>query len=385
MFTIEMLPTLCRHCAKHHLNKQQQQSQQLDRNREHFDTTHFHKSIWLLLMIARKKLNQIRNQYHNEDEQNENHNATNENSMSLLNVMAYHNKNNNNQSNSQCNNQSLVIKAQSIHGIESIRSDALPVDKMSILTKDDDDVNTSFSSGALIDVHASQTVRNIDIEQQKRQRESQVTPSLDETTTMLRSRCMLSSSRQRRCIVGRFANTNRDTNSQQTQMPVPKHSDQMNTNLKLNVHEKEAEDNTNKNPSSFSDQKSHTDRSATNNNKNKNKSSDSDRYIAKNDIDPYGLSRSVRTFSANYSNNHPRKNAYVNHRWPYAISSTVNLSHVLLICIAFVVFGVRNAVVMADDTPANASQLNLTENGSKYICIYIAHNLSISIKLNRLK
>lgn len=51
-------------------------------------------------------------------------------------------------------------------------------------------------------------------------------------------------------------------------------------------------------------------------------------------------------------------------RWPYAITSTIKYSNVLLICIAFIVFGVRSALVLADDSPAN-SQLNVTENGSK--------------------
>lgn len=53
-------------------------------------------------------------------------------------------------------------------------------------------------------------------------------------------------------------------------------------------------------------------------------------------------------------------------RWPYAISSsTMKYSNVLLICIAFIVFGVRNAVVMADESPATTNHTNITGSGSK--------------------
>lgn len=364
MFTIEMLPNLCKHCAKHHLNIQQQQQQhqhqqQLEKSRECINSANFPKSIWLLLTIARKKLDKIRDLSDNENKQNANPNNTNENTMNSWNVMAYHS----NDKYLKCNNTNVVAKTQSIHNGELARNGASVLvaesSKMNIINNDD--VDTSCSNGAL-DVGA-QSMRNNDMRLQQ-----QVTLSaLDETVTK-RSHCMssLSTLRCNQCQCENSCSS--DINDQQAL--VPNSLDQQNRSFSLNVHE------TTKNPNSFSEQKTQfNERLATN-------CSDLNRCNkVKNGIDTNGSSRSVRTVSANYSNNHLRKNAYFNHRWPYAISSTMNFSHVLLICIAFMVFGIRNAMVMADDTPANASQLNLTENGSKYtnIQIYKPHILNISL------
>lgn len=147
----------------------------------------------------------------------------------------------------------------------------------------------------------------------------------------------------------------------------------------------------NKNPTSFSV----NDRLASENaNDDRDEASDLNQCINKNGIVPNGSSsRSVRTDSANniannnssanerkQNNNHHhhhndhnnprqrRKHASANQRWPYAISSTMNIySHVLLICVAFVAFGVRNALVLADNSPATTKELGLVDNmGSKY-------------------
>lgn len=333
MLTIEMLPNVCRHCAKHHLNKHQNQQEQqrlqhqhqrIERNGQCHDITNF-QSMWLLLTTARKKFTKIRDPSHNNEHEHNENRTSNENAMSLMNVLAYHN----NDQFLQCNNNTM-IKSQPMHSIESARNDGSVLATKSSKMNDSsiNDENTSLSNGAL-DGHP-QSIRRF---------KTQVTPASSDETK--RPNCVLSSTlRCKQCHYDK-----NDMDEMQTQAANPLVQARR---FSLNVHDE-------KNPTSFSEK---IDRLATN-------CSDLNRCIDKNGIDPNGSSRSVKTVSANYSNNHRRKHAYVNHRWPYAISSTMNFSHVLLLCIAFMAFSIRSAVVLADETPANSNQLNLTENGSK--------------------
>lgn len=50
---------------------------------------------------------------------------------------------------------------------------------------------------------------------------------------------------------------------------------------------------------------------------------------------------------------------------PTIPSPTMKYSHVLLLCLSFIVFGIRNTLVLADITPANAASTNATETGSE--------------------
>lgn len=298
MFKIEMLPNLCRHCAKHHLNKQQksQPHQETKINKECHDLTKV-QSMWLLLTTTRKKLTKFRDLISNETEHNE------------INLNDLTDENNNQTLES---NKNLMTKLQSSHSVELNRNGASVADfsKMNGLNNNDVvDVNTTSSNGALDD--RALAIQSIEMP-------------------------MMMPSSLRCCSVCS------DNMEQITPAPQPSNS------FNLNVHDKT-------NPIfSLSDETNDLCHKNDGLNTNETKRN------------------SVRTVSANYSSimKNRRKNAYVNQRWPYAISSTMNFSHVLLICIAFMVFSIRSALVLADETPANASQvnLNLTEtNGSKYL------------------
>lgn len=80
---------------------------------------------------------------------------------------------------------------------------------------------------------------------------------------------------------------------------------------------------------------------------------------------------------SNDNNNRPKshvhtKPAHLSRRTLSTLSSpssaTMNYSHVFLLCLSFCVIGMRSALVLADETPANSenSLITSTETGSKY-------------------
>lgn len=352
MSQIEMVSSLCGHCANYHLNKQRQP----ESKQECYDLAlNIQRSMWLTITTARRKLSKIREQINNETRRNDIQ-SSNENTM-MLQHTAYKNHKIIDQS-QQCFNNSLGKSEPEHSCCVPIRIGASVVlmesSKMNGLVNND--VSTSYSNGAL-DGH-TQCMRSLEmqvtspIEATAKTTMTTVTPAATatvEATTMTtattkRLQPISISPSTLRCAQCHCTNF-----THQMLASAPESSGQSNSFSK-NVHE-------NENPRNFSEK---NERLTTN-------CSDSKKSCAeKNGNDSNGLSRSVRTFSVNYKNNHPRKHAYVNHRWPYAISSTMNYSHVLLICIAFIVFGLRSALVLADNTPANATQQNTTENGSKY-------------------
>lgn len=327
-FPTEMLPSLCRHCAKCHSNEQQSQHLQhhSDKSTECLDSIHSERSMWLLLATTtRKKSNKYRELLNKESGRSQS-NAPNEIAMSPQNDLAY-------QINDQCLLQTKnisIVNPQSMLSDERIRNGVsnelqlADTRRMNGLSKID--VSTSSSNGAL-DGHPQSF-------------NMQPMPSIK--TNILRSSSSLSTTESRcsqcHCSSGQIHQTLTSTS------PSHQPAGQQCCNFNVNVHIEQ-------NPTSFS----------VRNDCVANADSDFKRCINKKiGIDSNGSSRSVRTVSANYSNNHPRKRAYVNHRWPYAISSTMNYSHVLLICIAFLVFSIRNTLVMADDTPSTSN--NRTES-----------------------
>lgn len=93
--------------------------------------------------------------------------------------------------------------------------------------------------------------------------------------------------------------------------------------------------------------------------------------------------QSDKCFSGKNDNNRPKshvhtKPAHLSRRTSSTLSSPLSLttmkySHVLLLCLSFFAFGMRNALVLADETPANSENaLNTsTATGSKYPIIFI--------------
>lgn len=333
---IEMVSSLCGHCAKSHFHTLGQS----ENSRECHDLAqNFQRSMWLSLTSARRKLIKIREQSTSNEEigRNENHEPTNETKMNSQHPLAneYHKKSD---QSLQCFKTSsgkseperccccLSIRNGASVSLEKSR-------KMNGLLNND--VNTSYSNGALDG--RLQCMRSL---------EMQVTPSTATTTHTNANTTMTTETLQPISI---SSSTLRCAQCHHMHTSAPDSSGQPH-NLNKNVHDYG-------NPSNLSEKNERltTDCSDLN-----------DPSVEKNGIYPNGMSRGVRTFSVNYTKNQPRKHAYVNHRWPYAISSTMNYSHVLLICIAFIAFGLRSALVLAaDDTPANATQLNTTESGSK--------------------
>lgn len=319
-----MLPSLCKHCAKQHLNKNQQtEGQEPERN---VVSMNIQKQNWPLFTSARKKLNKSRD---NENDRSRNPDS-NKFAMHLLNNMAYDSNSSSSSSNDndqplQCNK---MTKTQSSHIFESsTRNGAsmLIAECSQMNGINNDDVNTSHTNGAL------------DVHRHGRSVEMQSMSLLDDTTMKPSSVCMpLSTLRCSQCYCN-------DDITTKPSIPL----DQPNS-FSLNVHDA-------KNPTSFSE---NVYRSATN-------YSNLNGHINSCASDS---SFSIRKPSGNYFNNQRRKN-HVNHQWPFAISSTMNISHVLLICITFMAFGARNAFVLAENTAITTNitnQMETTESGSKY-------------------
>ncbi|XP_031636037.1 insulin-like receptor isoform X2 [Contarinia nasturtii] len=320
IFTIEMLPNLCTHCAKHHLNRQEKR-QEPEGNGKNIDTINIQKSNWPLFTSARKKLNKIRDLLQNEYE----HCGEND-AMHLINRMAYDSNNHNNDQLLQRNTNAMT-KTQSSHIAElSIRNGAsMLIAESSKMNGINNDVNRSLSNGAF------------DVHRHGLSEEMQPNSWLDDPTTKP-SACMpLSTLRcsQCGCCIDDSDSTESST---QPSKPLGRPN-----SFSLNVHNE-------KNPSSFSE---NVYRSATN-------CSNLRGCVNANEIDSSDSSCSIRKPSGNYLNNH-RRRQHVSHQWPFAISSTMNFSHVLLICITFMVFSVRNALVLAETN--NTIQTETSETG----------------------
>lgn len=370
LLTIEMLPSLCRHCAKYHLNRQQQQQQlqlqqqQSENPKECLDSIHSERFPWLPLATARKKLGKFRESGRNQVKCDE---PTIEQSMNLQNDLDtdLHLQHNNNIS--IMNSQSTLCSESNRNGI----SNALQLaesSKMNGLENVNDKTLTSSLNGAL-DGHLP-SMRNVNIPMMPSltmdtlQRSSL---SLSSPSSSLSSSTSSSSSRSSTLSSFAMPPTELQSNhchclcgKQHSTLTSTPHQASGQLCSKFSAH-------TEKHPTSFSVRND-----CVANEEVKEDSELKRRINKKNGIDSNGTSRSVRTVSANYTNNQARKHAYVNHRWPHAIPSTWNYSHVLLICIAFIVLGIRNTLVLADDTPANTKELGLTENGSKYSYIILS-------------
>lgn len=350
MSSNEMLPS-CRHCAKRHLNKQQQQQShdvkqlQPDKSPECVVPIHSETSRWPpLLSLLRKRPTKCDKLLNNESGRNQ---SNAKHTMSTNNSMASQSDNHNtNDQYMQCSTNHMAIvesSSQSTHSSQTMWSIASLV--LAESSKMDDGLIAMDEVNAL----PSPPPPPPPLPSPLSSSSSASSPS----TTILST----SNGGALHCVQ-KF--------SSQT---CNKFMDSENLSS-FSVNDRLASENANDDD---------------NDNDDRDNTSDVNQCINKHGIVSKGSSRSLRTVSANHtssnnntnhnnyntSNNnqrHPKKpHAYVKQRWPYAISSAMNIySHVLLICVAIIVFGIRNALVLADDTPANAKDLALAENsGSK--------------------
>lgn len=371
MFANEMLPS-CRHCANYHLTTEQQRQQQQqqhqvkrlqrDKNQECFTPPpQSEKYMWPL--SVRKRPNKHEKSLNNESGRNQ---SNAEHTISRQNSRATRSDNiDNNDQYLQCSSSS-----GSNNNHLSITMLAETSSKMNGLSTGDENTSlsasslspppplpSSSSSGALDD--HPQCVQSFDV---------QMWPSIESSrsTSSLPSSSSSSSSASSSSTTTTSLKT---SSSSEAEAAAALHCSQWPTNqtcsdFSRNMHM----DNINLTSFSVNDRLA-----SENANDDRDDASDLNQCINKNGIVPNGSSsRSVRTDSANnnentnnYCANKRRKHAYANQRWPFAISSKMNIySHVLLICVAFVVFGIRNAMVLAEDTPPNGKELGFVENSA---------------------
>lgn len=397
MFANEMLPS-CRHCAKYHLTKEQQrhqQQQQLhqakrlqrDKNQECFTSPQqSEKYMWPL--SVRKRPNKHEKSLNNESGRNQ---SNAEHTISRQNSLATRSNNiDSNDQYLQCSSGSG--SSNNNHISITMLAETSRSSKMNGLSTGD--ANTSISTSSLspppppsssngaLDDHP-QCVQSFDM---------QMWPSIEMGVTLRSTSLSLSSSSSPSSSSSASPTSSSTSLETSSSAAAALHCSQWPTNqtcsdFSRNMHM----DNINLTSFSVNDRLA-----SENANDDRDDASDLNQCINKNGIVPNGSSsRSVRTDSANNNDNNNnccankhkqnnsnsnnnnnqrqrRKHAYANQRWPYAISSTMNIySHVLLICVAFIVFGIRNALVLADDTPANTKELAIAENGGSEYTIQL--------------
>lgn len=365
LFTIEMQPSLCRHCAKYHTNRQQQEQEQQhqqqtqqskyqesDKNRECLDSLHSERFQWLTLAMARKKSSKFRESGRIQIKCNE---STIKNTMKPPNDLVFHTTD----QHLQHSNNISIMNLQSTQNSESIRNDI----SNALQLVNTNQINGLNSVDDYKDEISTDSVNDA-FDDHKPLRQSINMTSIH-TDTQRSSSSMSTTQQQHQPQSNQCDCSNGDQHS--TLTSTSHHaSGQLYSKFSVNMHMET-------HPTGFNVKRNGA-----------NDDSESKRRInIKNGIDSDDSSRrSVRTVSANYmKNNQAKKYAHVNHRWPYAISSTLNYSHVLLICIAFMFCGIRSTFVLADDTPANQKGLALAErNGSKYkLCSCVYFNIECSM------